>query len=137
MDDRHNPFGYRFLWFQTALFGIQNFGQAYWAFRDMEQYMAWIQSPPFALYVSFSVVWGTLFAKLTWAFWRRRRWAIRWLWLILSLYAVFSWAWLWAFTEAPNLPFIIGFTIVVLVVDLILIRRRKMQRFFDPPGENL
>ncbi|MCI0709402.1 MAG: hypothetical protein L0154_04490 [Chloroflexi bacterium] len=135
MRDRHNPFGYRFLWFQTALFAIQNFGQAYWAFRDMQQYMQWIESPPFALYVGVSLVWGTLFAKLTWAFWRRRQWAIRRLWLILSAYAVFSWVWLWVFADAPNLPFVIRFTVVVLVVDWLLIRRRNMQRFFDPAGE--
>lgn len=129
-----NPFGYRFLWWQTLIFAVQGFGRAWFGLHDLSRYRELVTQPPAELYLSVALLWGILMAKLTWGIRRRKQWAIRRLWLILVGYWLFWLGWLAVFSQVPDeqkrLPFLFGLMLVIVGLDRWLINRQAMQRFF-------
>lgn len=134
-----NPFGYRLLWWQTLIFAAQGIGRAWFVLRDLSRYQIVVDNLPFELYLSVAMGWGILMAKMTWGIWRRKRWAIRRLWLILVAYWLFWLGWLAVFAQAPDeqkrLPFLFGLMLVIVGFDGWLIKRQAMQRFFKSQPE--
>lgn len=130
------PFGLRWLRLETFVLAVQGWGRAGVVINDIERYERLVKAPAAPLYIGVSILGGLCFTLLTWGLLRRKWWAIRWLWPILAVYAIFALGWLALFAQGPGekerLPFLVGLTLAGLFVNLLLIKRRRMQAAFHP-----
>jgi hypothetical protein len=125
----------RLLILLAALLALRGWGQVWWVVRDLERYRTLQVPPPWWVYAPVHAAWGAIFTLFAVGLWRRRAWALRWLWSTLLVYALFTLGWFAAFAEGDynrqRFLFWVVFTGVGLSVAFFLLRRPKVRRAFQ------
>ncbi len=132
MDSQPRPFGFRLLLLETGLIAARGLGRAWVAIDDRQRYRAWVTTPPLGLYVLVNIIWGITFVVLFLGLWRRRSWAMRWLWTALVLVITFEVMWFTYYAKTTydreRLGFLIIMAISILLTNYWLTHRPRFRQ---------